>query len=122
MDIISRRAFIKLGSALVAALGLGIRPNENSVEDHSILDEVNSWDDFLPPGKVYYVDDYNGNNRNDGLTYATAWKSLGRAKLSVRPGDLVYCTSQGRAASYARLLKRTDVTTEDIGAWFKGAS
>ena len=40
-------------------------------------------------GTIYYVRPH-GNDRNDGLTYATAWKTLKNVnKLDIKEGDVI---------------------------------
>ncbi|MBO7171131.1 MAG: hypothetical protein J6W28_08160, partial [Clostridia bacterium] len=56
---------------------------------------LNSVSDIRPAegGKVYYVSSLNGNDKNDGLTPETAWKTLERVTVKQRKtivsGDVV---------------------------------
>lgn len=38
----------------------------------------------------YWVDGVDGNDANDGLSRATAWKTIGKANATVAPGDTVH--------------------------------
>lgn len=109
----NRRDFLKLGAASGVGLALGVRPEIEEEPTH--LERPDALlEDFPPVRWVYYVDDCDGDDRNNGLSARTAWKTLRRANAGVQAGDLVYCTRQRRAYSYARLLKRTDVTDQEI--------
>ena len=41
-------------------------------------------------GTVYYVDTARGNDRNDGRSISTAWRTIAKANLSLRAGDTVF--------------------------------
>lgn len=60
---------------------------------HSALFSDPGVDRFRPMSSTgdYYVDSVNGNNLNDGLTPATAWKGLSKIPTSkLRPGNVIH--------------------------------
>lgn len=85
----NRRTFIKLGGALAAALGIGIRPD---AETDQILWCEECGSATLVGGRTFYMSP-DGDDSNDGLTPDSAFRTFEAVNRQVSNGDVVYLRS-----------------------------